>query len=145
MPEREEPMPQPQPPEEGKEMAWTPAALNAGEQLIVIGGVLLFGVSFFLFDLILEEYFNFTLAWLGALAALVAVWFRLRSPQAAWPVSYRTVLLILGWMAIILQADNLIGDLRAGLDGAAEVLGALSAYAGGVLILIGVLQLPRTT
>ena len=126
-------------------MAGTLAGLNTGELLIVIGGVLLFGVSFFLFDLILEEYSNFTLAWLGALAALVAVWVRRRSPQAAWPFSYQTVLLILGWMAVILQADNLIFDLRAGLEGAAEVIGALSAYAGGVLILIGALQLPRTT
>lgn len=113
------------------------AGLTAGEVLVAVGGIAIFGVSFLLFQVIVREYTVFQISWMAALGALVAIWLHQRDPAAPWSVPYGTILLVLGWIAVVNQGYSLIVDLRGSYGGAVAFVAALFAYGGSALMLIG--------
>ena len=112
-----------------------------GEQLLVLGAVLLIFVDVF-GDLIFEEwgvsYEQLVPAWF-VVAAVILYRFR----GSTLPVSYVLLLAVLGFVAGFVGIREFLGDLRNDVfdRDTASVIYALITWAGSILMLIGAIQL----
>ena len=112
-----------------------------GEQLIVLGAVLLVFVDVF-GDLILDEWGVSTIqlvpAWF-VIAALIIHRFR----GGALPIGYALLLAVLGLVAGFVQVREVLGDLENSLfdRDSASIIFALISWVGGILMLLGAIQL----
>ena len=114
---------------------------SSAENLIGLGALVLVA-NYFIFDLILGEYYMSTALLLAAFYALFAFWHHGSRPSAKWPLPYGWTMRLLGYSAGLLAAFELLDDLRYGvLDNGADILGGLILYAGGVLMFLGARQL----
>jgi small-conductance mechanosensitive channel len=112
-----------------------------GEQLVILGAVLLVFVDIF-GDLIFEEwgvsYEQLVPAWFVIAAVIL---FRFRG--STLPVSYVLLLAVLGLVAGFVGVREFLGDLRNDVfdRDTASVIYALITWAGSALMLVGAVQL----
>ena len=118
------------------------AGLRTSEQLVALGALIIVGVDI-LGDVILREYFVPSVAWIAAVGALVAVW-AVGMRKMNSPISYRWILIVLGFAAAISGFRALVDDLRYDLlDEGVDIIMALIFYAGFVLMGVGAYQAVR--
>lgn len=112
-----------------------------GEPLIVLGAILLVFVDIF-GDLLFDEYFP-------TYHLLVPAWFVIagvvlyRFRNSALPVSYPLLLAVLGFAAGFVGVREIIDDLDNSIFDAdsGTIIFGMIAWAGGVLMLVGAIQL----
>jgi hypothetical protein len=118
----------------------------AGADLLIRIGAAIIIADWLLFDIILDEYYFFTLTLLIALSALFAAWVRTSRPSSTWPLPYAWIMKLLGYTAGTLVLIEFIGDLRYGvLDNAGNILGGIVLYAGAFVMFWGARQLGSST
>lgn len=110
---------------------------SPGERLVVLGAALILLVDIF-GDIVFRDYSFSSIAWVSAVLIVAAVVLH-RFRSAALPSNYTWLLVVLGFVAGIVAARELVDDLRIGyLDrGGATVFFALIFYAAGALTLVG--------
>lgn len=106
-----------------------------GQSLVFIGALLSLG-TYLVFELILDEYFQFVTTLVAA--ALIVLVTRVGRPWLAQLAPVPVLVKALGYTLAVSGAFDLLGDLRFGrLDDAVSIIGGLVAYAGFVLAFIG--------
>ncbi len=112
-----------------------------GEQLIALGAALVIFVDIFA-DLIFDEwgvtYWMLAPAWI-----VVGAIFLHRFRNEALPISYGLLIALLGLLAGGIAVREILGDLEANIfdRDTAQVVYALITWAGGILMLVGGIQL----
>jgi uncharacterized membrane protein YhaH (DUF805 family) len=110
---------------------------TTGERLIALGAVLILLVDL-LGDIIFQDYSFSVITWVAALLIVVAVVLR-RFRDAALPMDYTWLLIVVGFIAGAAIARELVADVRYDYwdRGGGTVLFALLLYAAGALVLVG--------
>jgi hypothetical protein len=113
-----------------------PLADASGEKLISLAALLVAG-SWFVFEVIAEEYFVTTAA--VALALLILVLPRLDAEAVSAVAPTDSLLKLAAYALAAIGAVEIVDELRSGVleGGASTVIGALVAYAGYVLAFLG--------
>lgn len=111
---------------------------TTGERLIALSAALILLVDL-LGNIILEDYSFSRIVWIAALLIVVAVVLR-RFRDAALPMDYTWLMIVLGFIAGAVIARELVANLgNSYLDrgGGGRVLFALLLYTAGALALVG--------
>ena len=117
------------------DLAGTTGDFSSGEGMVALAGIILLG-NFFVFELIMGEYFISYVLLLLAVAAAVLPRLRRESVEAFHPLGH--FMKVIGYAIVVLGAFEILDDIRFdGYDEAADIFGALVAYAGYAVAFLG--------
>jgi peptidoglycan/LPS O-acetylase OafA/YrhL len=123
----------------------TPMAnLTTTEQLMALGALLLIVVSDFIGSVITDEYSITRFNWMIAVGVIAAIW-AVKMRNMTLPISYKSVLVFLGYSGLVLGIRDFIADIEStNYLGSDNIIYALAAYAGGLLLAYGAYQTSRS-
>ena len=117
-------------------------SLSQGEKLVGLGGVAVIAV-YFVFDLIMEEYFAYFEAILLAAFILGVLWLKLQRPGTRLAVPSQSLLRAAGYLLLVFGIVLFIDELKSDIfeaDGA-TIVGGLIMYAACAVAGFGAKQL----
>jgi len=120
------------------------ANVSATEQIMGGGALLILVVTDLIGDIVADEYSISRVTWIFAVAVLAAIWANSMAGKTML-TPYRPTMIVLGYGTVVLVLRELISDIESSRGlGSYNIVYALAAYAGALLIGYGAYRMARS-